>query len=159
MSAYDDFTRDFLNAKTWAQRKDGVPLDLLDALSDSEKVMAEDELLQLVEGNDPWIIDGLAHLKSTRALERLRPLLTVKRGLVRVHIATAIYRLSGDLTMERIVADFAANKANHWSSRIDAVHCIANFKTESVRAELRRLESDKEYLVSYNAKYAQEINP
>ena len=127
MSAYDDFTSGFLNANTWAQRKEGLPLDLLDALSEPEKLLAEYQLLKRIEGNDPWVIDGLAHLKSARALERLRPLLVVKEGLIRVHIATAIYQLSGDLAMERIVADFAANEANFWGSRIDAVHCLAKF--------------------------------
>ena len=51
MSAYDDFERDFLNADTWAQRKDGLPLDLLDALSDAEKVKAGQILARLDDTN------------------------------------------------------------------------------------------------------------
>jgi hypothetical protein len=152
MSAYDDFQQDFLNANTWAQRKDGLPLDLLDALSDAEKLTAEEELLHRVENDDPWVIQGLAHLKSARALERLRPLLNLKTGLMQVHIATAIYELSGDLSMERIVADFVANENNHWAVKIDAIYCLAKFKTESARVVLHRLESDKEHLIVYNAK-------
>ena len=116
-------------------------------------------MLQRLDRDDPWVIDGLAHLKSARGLERLRPLLAVKKGVLRVHIATAIYQVSGDLSMERIVADFAANEANLWGSRIDAIYCLAKFKTESARATLRRLESDNDNVVSYNAKHAQEINP
>jgi HEAT repeat protein len=154
MSAYNDFQRDFLNANTWAQRKDGLPLDLLDALSDTEKLTAEEELLRRVENDDPWVIQGLAHLRSARALERFPPLLKAKSGLMQVHIATAIYELSGDLSMEQIVADFTADEKNDWTVRIDAIYCLAKFRTESAQAVLHRLESDKEHLIAYNAKRA-----
>ena len=56
------------------------------------------------------------------------------------------------------MADFAASDDNDWTSRIAAVHGLAEFKTGSVGATLRRLESDKEHRVFYDAKYGQQID-
>ena len=44
----DIFRKGFLEANSWAQRKDGVPLDLLDNLTDEELKIAEVELINVV---------------------------------------------------------------------------------------------------------------
>ncbi len=54
-----------MGANTWAQRKDGVPLDLLDKLSVDELKTAEVELTKSANLGDTWPILGLGHIKST----------------------------------------------------------------------------------------------
>ena len=44
----DIFRKEFLGANSWAQRKDGVPLDLLDNLSIEELKVAESELIRVL---------------------------------------------------------------------------------------------------------------
>ena len=39
-AAWSHFEQNFLNANSWAQRKDGFPADLLDALSPEERERA-----------------------------------------------------------------------------------------------------------------------
>ena len=46
------FRRDFLNANSWAQRKDGCPLYILDKLTKEELEVAEIELLKRLDLND-----------------------------------------------------------------------------------------------------------
>jgi hypothetical protein len=58
------FKKDFLMANSWPQRKDGVPLDLLDALSPEELKKAERMLIEALGHRDSWPIRGLGHIKS-----------------------------------------------------------------------------------------------
>ena len=62
------FRKEFLNANSWAQRKDGVPLDLLDNLSIEELEIAEKDLIERLSLKDDWPINGLGHIKSQKAL-------------------------------------------------------------------------------------------
>lgn len=52
----DIFRKEFLEANSWSQRKDGVPLDLLDNLTDEEQKTAEIELIKVVSLRDNWPI-------------------------------------------------------------------------------------------------------
>ena len=73
---------------------------------------------------------------------------------MRAVIATAIYELTGDETMEKEVASVAAAGDREWVHRLDAIHCLGRFKTDSAHKLLCELTHDPDYLVSYNAKLA-----
>jgi hypothetical protein len=68
---FDIFKKEYLEANTWAQRKDGVPLDLLDNLTNEELKAAEAELIKAASLRDDWPIVGLGHIKSKDALPTL----------------------------------------------------------------------------------------
>ena len=85
------FRDEFLNANTWSQRKDGVPLDLLDNLSDEELKIAEKELIDVVSTKDDWPIMGLGHIKSQNALKKLYNLLPQSKKGMKVTIAHSIF--------------------------------------------------------------------
>lgn len=46
------FRKEFLNANSWSQRKGGVPLDLLDNLTNQELEIAENELIENLDLKD-----------------------------------------------------------------------------------------------------------
>ena len=56
--------------------------------------------------------------------------------------------------MEKEVASVAAARELEWTHRLDAIHCLGRFKTDSAHQLLSELTHDPDYLVSYNAKLA-----
>ena len=154
-TAWQSFETDFLNATSWAQRKDGFPSDLIDALSPDERQKAEDILFGRLDGSDDWPVRAMGHMKISRAVPRLRALLSHRLTTIRATAATAIYRITGDAAVESIVAAIATDTTLEWMFRLDAVLCLGEFDTESARKTLKTLESDAEYLVAYNAKRMQ----
>jgi hypothetical protein len=154
-TAWSNFEQDFLNANSWSQRKDGFPADLLDALSLEERNQAIAILRQKLDGRDDWPVRAMAHLQVKDTVPNLQTLLRQERyPVMRAVIATAIYELTGDAEMEREVASVAAACDKEWVHRLDAIHCLGRFKTDSAQKLLNKLTHDSDYLVSYNAKIA-----
>ncbi|MDZ4746401.1 MAG: hypothetical protein SGJ05_10420 [bacterium] len=87
----DIFRKDFLGANSWPQRKDGVPLDLLDNLSPDELKTAEQELLTAASLRDDWPIIGLGHIKSIKSIPILYNLLGKSKTSMTVTIAHSIF--------------------------------------------------------------------
>ncbi|HWB90976.1 MAG TPA: hypothetical protein VG605_03970 [Puia sp.] len=104
-AAFEYFQRDFLHANTWSQRKDGVPLDLLNRLSSEERVLAEDQLIKAASTKDSWPILGLGHLRSKKALPVLRALLEKCQLDMKIKVAFAIFQITGDAEMVDIALE------------------------------------------------------
>jgi len=154
-AAWSHFEQDFLNANSWPRRKDGFPSDLLDALSPDERTCAVSILKDKLDGRDDWPVRAMAHLRVVESVPILRRLLQEERfPVMRAVVATAIYELVGDKTMEKEVASVASAREREWVHRLDAIHCLGRFKTESAHKLLCELTQDPDYLVSYNAKLA-----
>jgi hypothetical protein len=154
-AAWSHFEQDFLNANSWPQRKDGFPSDLLDALSPEERTRAVSILKEKLDGRDDWPVRAMAHLRVAESAPVLHCLLEKEPfPVIRAVIATAIYELTGDETMEKEVASVAAAREREWVHRLDAIHCLGRFKTDSAHKLLCELAHDPDYLVSYNAKLA-----
>ena len=161
--AYQDFLDNYLNAYSWVQRRDGTPLDLLDVLSEEEKIKAEDELLNKLSRRDTWIIEGLGHLKSRKALPQLYKLLRRTKGSVKAQTALAIWKISGDEQLVNVVLKLSHN-TGHYLLRlissfiefemIDIIYCLAQFPQKEAEQRLKELTFDSRYLVSYNANRA-----
>jgi hypothetical protein len=97
----------------------------------------------------------MAQLRVTDAVPKLRGLLIAShRSAVRTVVAAAIFELTGDASMEGVVADVATNQENFWGSRIDAIYLLARFKSRSAFDALSGLTHDPNDLVRYNAKRA-----
>ena len=154
MDLYARFESEFLNANSWAQRKDGVPLDLLDSLDTRDRERAVAQLLSRLDGRDTWPIDGLAHLREVSALSPLRKLLGHRSAIIRAHAAAAIFALEGDTSVESYASSLVTSADAHWGDRIDAIWCLVKFRTQSAKAALEQASRDSEFLVSYNAKRA-----
>ena len=154
-AAWAHFEQDFLNAKTWPQRKDGFPGDLIDALSPAERQRAIAILKEKLDGRDDWPVRAMAYLRVTESVPSLQDLLRGARSpMMRAVIAAAIYELTGDEAMEREVMSVASASGREWGHRLDAIHCLGRFKMDSAQKLLNKLTHDPDYLVSYNAKLA-----
>ncbi len=144
------FRDEYLNANSWAQRKDGVPLDLLDNLSDSEKKIAEKELIDNLSIKDDWPIMGIGYLKSQKGLKKLYDLLATSKKGMRVTIAHSIFQICADKKMIEVVATEIPQISNQYEL-IHIIYLLKDFKNDKVNEILNDLRNHKEYLVAYNA--------
>ena len=150
INSIDIFRQEFLGANTWAQRKDGVPLDLLDKLSEDELKTAEVELIKSAQIGDTWPIIGLGHIKSTQALPKLYNLLDKSKKGFKVTLAYSIFQICKDQKMIDIVLEELPKTTNQYEL-IDVLNMLPTFKDEKITALLNSYRNHKEYLVAYNA--------
>lgn len=146
----DIFRKEYLGANTWAQRKDGVPLDLLDNLSAEELKVAESELIKAAGLGDDWPIVTLGHIKSKDALPILFKLLADSKGAMKVKIAHSIFQISRDDKMKEIVLETMPQITGEFEL-IDVLYYLPFFKDERITDLLHKYRNHKEYLVAYNA--------
>ncbi|SMD37006.1 hypothetical protein SAMN04488029_3187 [Reichenbachiella faecimaris] len=147
------FREDFLNANTWPQRKDGVPLDLLDNLNSDELRVAENELIAIADTKDDWPIKGLGHIKSEKSLPKLYELLKRSKKLMKVTIAEAIYQICGDEQMINIALTETPKISNEFAL-IDVMYTLSKFQDGRVKNLLNDYRNHTKYLVAYNATQA-----
>jgi hypothetical protein len=155
--AYQRFVREYLEVSSWPARKDGVPLEILDQLTAEEKNRAEDDLIKRLSENDTWPIIGLGHLRSIKAVPRLRNLLERSQGSSRAQIATALWKIAGDDEMLATViecSNLPSTGPYGEFALIDIVYCLAQFPQEKAETRLEELARSESHLVSYNAKRA-----
>lgn len=144
------FFSHFLNANSWELRKDGVPLDLLNALSVQDRVVAEAALMEKLDLSDDWPIRGLAWLQSQKALPRLYDLLSIAKPGMKVIVAHAIYCICRDRNMiPLVVASFPLIESEY--QLIDIIYLLPEFEDSRTDALLLSLREDQRYLVAYNA--------
>ncbi len=146
----DIFRKGFLEANSWAQRKDGVPLDLLDNLTDEELKIAEVELINVVSLKDNWPIVGLGHIKSKDALPTLYDFLDKSKGSMKVTIAHSIFQIYQDTKMIEIVLETMLRITNQYEL-IDVLYYLPDFKDKRITELHNNYRNHKEYLVAYNA--------
>ena len=147
---FDIFKKEFLEANTWAQRKDGVPLDLLDNLTNEELKTAEIELIKVASLRDSWPLVGLGHIKSKDALPTLYDLLDKSKGAMKVTIAHSIFQICQDTQMIEIVLETIPRITNEFEL-IDVLYYLPNFKDKRITELHHSYRSHKDYLVAYNA--------
>ena len=147
------FRKEFLNANSWAQRKDGVPLGLLDNLTNEELEIAENELIENLDLKDDWPINGLGHIKSKKALPKLYGLLEKSKKGIKISIAHSIFQISEDKEMTDIVLT-EMPKLKHWTEIIHMLYLLPIFKDERIDSMLNCYREHKDYLVAYNATQA-----
>lgn len=146
----DIFRTEYLHANTWVQKKDGVPLDILDRLSASEIKIAEAELIQAASLRDDWPIIGLGHIKSKNALPTLYELLGKSNGAMKVKIAHSIFQIVRDSKMIEIVLDTMPVITNKFEL-IDVLYYLPGFKDSKITELHHTYRHHKDYLVAYNA--------
>ena len=99
---------------------------------------------------DDWPILGLAHLRSRRALGRLKELLGKSEGGMKVKIAAAIYQISGDPGMAALALQ-TTDAITNTHTLIDILYLLPAFNDSRVQARLQSYRLHPEYLVAYNA--------
>lgn len=144
------FKKEYLEANTWAQRKEGVPLELLDNLTPEELKVAEAELIKAASLHDYWPIIGLGHIKSKDSLPILYKLLEKSERGMKVKIAHSIFEITQDDKMKNIVLDIMPEITSEYEL-IDALYYLPNFKDERITDLLHTYRNHKDYLVAYNA--------
>ena len=146
----DLFRQHFIHASSWTERKDGVPLYLLDNLTGSELELAEKAMIDHISSGDPWAIEGLGYIKSTLALPTLYKLLPKSRKATKLRIAHAIYRICGDISMTDLVLKEVPSIKTQ-PELIEVLYMLPEFKDERVNLLLQGYREHKEYLIAYNA--------
>ncbi len=146
----DIFRKEFLEANTWAQRKNGVPLDLLDNLTNEELKIAEIELIKVVNLKDDWPIVGLGHIKSNDSLPTLYDLLVKSKSSMKIIIAHTIFQICEDTKMIEIVLETMPRITNQYEL-IDVLYYLPDFKDKRITELHYSYRNHKEYLVAYNA--------
>jgi hypothetical protein len=146
----DIFRKEFLEANSWTQRKDGVPLDLLDNLTDEELKIAEVELIKVASLKDDWPIVGLGHIKSKNALPTLYDLLDKSKDAMKVTIAHSIFQICQDTKMIEIVLETMPRITNQYEL-INVLYYLPDFKDKRITEMHNNYRNHKEYLVAYNA--------
>jgi hypothetical protein len=146
----DIFRKEFLEANTWTQRKDGVPLDLLDKFTCEELKIAEIELIKVVSLKDDWPIVGLGYIKSKDSLPKLYELLAKSNGPMKVTIAHSIFQICQDNKMIEIVLETMPRITNQYEL-INVLYYLPDFKDKRVAELHNNYRNHKEYLVAYNA--------
>lgn len=146
----DIFRKEFLEANTWAQRKDGVPLGLLDNLTSEELKIAEIELIKVVSLKDDWPIVGLGHIKSKDARQPLYDLLEKSKGSMKVTIAHSIFQICQDTKMIETVLETMPRITNQYEL-INVLYYLPNFKDKRITELHNNYRNHNEYLVAYNA--------
>ncbi len=151
--ALEAFYKDYLHANSWAQRKDGPPLSLLDKLNPQEKEIAEEELINQASVGDAWPIIGLGYLKSKLALDKLYNLLDSGSEGIKVIISHAIFQINNDPEMIEIAIK-ETEKLKEWYEIIDILYMLPDFNDSRVNNLLTNFCNHKEDLVAYNARRA-----
>ena len=144
------FRSEFLNANTWAQRKEGVPLDLLDNLTEDELKIAEKELIEVLSVQDDWPILGLGHIKSKIGLSKLYELLPLSKKGIKIAIAHSIYQICADKEMIEIALTEIPKISNQYEL-IEILYLLNNLPDDRIKKTLNAFREHKEYLVAYNA--------
>jgi hypothetical protein len=146
----DIFRKEFLEANTWTQRKEGVPLDLLDNLTEEEMKTAEIELIKVASLRDNWPIIGLGHIKSKDALPTLYDLLDKSKASMKVTIAHSIFQICQDTKMIEIILETMPRITNEFEL-IDVLYYLPNFNDKKITELHHSYCNHKDYLVAYNA--------
>jgi hypothetical protein len=146
----DIFRKEYLKANTWAQRKEGAPLYLLDNLSAEELKAAENDLINVVSLQDNWPIVGLGHIKSKNSLPALYKLLEGSKGVMKVTIAHSIFQIAQDENMINIVLETMPGITNECEI-IEVLYYLPDFKDERIIDLHHTYRNHKDYLVAYNA--------
>lgn len=146
----DIFRKEFLEANSWAQRMDGIPLDLLDNLTSEELKIAEIELLKIVSLRDNWPIVGLGYIKSKDAIPSLYDLLDKSKSTMKVTIAHSIFQICQDTKMIDIVLETMPRITNEFEL-IDVLNYLPSFKDKRITDLHQSYRNHKDYLVAYNA--------
>lgn len=149
-SNLDIFRKDFLEANSWEQRREGIPLDLLDNLTKEELKTAELELIKIVSLRDDWPIVGLGYIKSKDALPTLYSLLDKSEGAIKVVIAYSIFQICQDSKMIEIVLKTMPSITNRFDL-IKLFYYLPSFNDNRITDLHHSYRNHKDYLVAYNA--------
>ena len=148
-----NFRTYFLNAYTWSERKDGIPLHLLDNLEDEDLKIAEQELINNLSLRDDWPILGLGHIKSKKSLSKLYELLSESKKEQKISIALAIFKICADSKMIDITFEEMV-KVKDTYSLIHIVYLLVEFENDKINQFVANLRKHNNYLVAYNASSA-----
>jgi hypothetical protein len=144
------------------EHRDGFSNEqIIDELNDEAKKLLADGLIEkLVERpDDLLIVTTLAYLKSEKSLDRLYELLNHPKhqNANKATIASSIYKIRKD---EKLI-DIALTECiplTNWWNLISVFYPLAEFKNKKSDDFIGKHFDHKDYLVSYNAKRAIDLN-
>jgi hypothetical protein len=148
--AFQEFEQWFLNADSWAIRKEGPNLKVIGKLSSDEKVIAEDMLLNRLDFKDSWIIYGLGELRSKKAESILRASLNKYSDSILVSIYWALWMISKDIVYFDYLCKFIDKNKNEFVL-IESIFALESFPIDKSLNVFTKSLNHESYLVRYNS--------
>lgn len=151
---YKRFLRAFFGPLTFEQWRDGsFDIRSLSRLSDNEKNLAEELLLQHLEqgSTDPRIVSGLRELRSQRAIPVLKHLVlssSGERGVLR--LAVVLWELAHAQEALSALIEALAGWPDFWG-RMDAAISLRYCRCQQAAQALQQALSDEAPLVRFHA--------
>jgi HEAT repeat protein len=133
--------------------REGPDLAVLDNLDENEREEAEDLLIHSLTPNRIYSIQALGYLRSQRAFPRLIELLPKSKGVARVYIAQALWRIGRYGPALSILCQTLAKRKIFGSNaaRREAAIALREIDERQSVAALSAVIEDKDYLVRYHA--------
>jgi HEAT repeat protein len=150
--------REFRRAFFGVLHRDGPDVRVLDALTPSERQLAERELLDRIDDRRVGLdaMTGLAYLRSRAAIGPLRSIMRDRRDWRTVHVAIALWKIDQDEEAFRTLSR-AVERQPWWGRDPARVHAAAMLRHIDRPAALPPLIGaldDRDVAVRANAKQA-----
>ncbi len=145
-SAWKRFIYEFFERSAYEQWHDGVnPYVVLDLVGE-EREEAENILIESVQKGEMWPTEGLAALKSQKALPILKKKLTNAPPPTNIRIALAIEEIEGSGEYVSVIIDELLTGYSPYN-RLEAAMKLRKFPTQEVINALFKGVLDPDYLV------------
>lgn len=148
--------REIIPPNDYTHRRDFSNKSLIDNLSDAEKKEIEDSLIGALSDFlvDILVMETLAYMKCERAIPAMKNTLPICDNKVqKLIIAAAIFEINKD--PEMIDTAIKSFKEIHDSyGLISSFYPLMKFNDDHINNMIRKYTTDRDYLVSYNAKRA-----
>jgi len=165
----DKLINEVIPPKDYYHRNGFNNIPIIDKLTANEKQLLEEALIQKLQSEagkeiDTLIVETLAYLKSVASFPVLKKLLKVCNDpIIKLRIATAIFEINQDAEMIDIAISSAKELDNKKSAYYvyelsNAFNYLARFKNEKTKQIIKKYTLHPEYLISYNAKQALELD-
>jgi len=127
--------------------------DIIDSLTEEEKLQVEDRLIQMLENSDDnFIADTLAYMKSYKAIPSLLRLLDrTSTPQQKIVVAACIYRISHSEKMVKVVIH-EFHMINDKLAKIGAFSWLQKFHQPATDKILEEYSQDEDLTVAYVAK-------
>jgi len=131
---------------------------IIDSLNNLEKQLVEEALIKkMAETKDMLAVETLAYMKSQKSLPALHTLIgECLDEMKKIIIATSIYEINKDEEMVDIAIGSFHNLNNSYQI-ISAFYYLVKFKNPMADSLVKEYLNSSDYLLSYNAKRALEI--
>ena len=133
---------------------------IIDQLDNSERLLLEDELINMIQNNDDLLIaESLAYIKSIKSLNVLKLKLdSVTKPMERIILASCIFKINpSESTMIDIAYDSFIKITDKYVL-IGMFYYLAGFNDTRINQRIKSYYKHNDFLLAYNSKRAMGID-